>query len=203
MRSHLFARIALGLALGAGLASCSPSTQHEQCLAAAEHLVTLLRPEMEEQLGEFPEEQQAAAREMMEYRLRPEVFGQELGCGPTPEQLRCLAQAKSLQTAEECTPSPPVAARGPGPGTPPGAGRARPPIPVPTMPGADGTIPGTAPPGFSGQPAIPGGLPGSPSGPGRNVPGAPPGGAQGMPPHPARPELPAIPGAGGPPGTAR
>lgn len=93
------------------------------CETAAKNLVELMKPEVEKQLQQVPEEQRAMAEQQMKAQLTVEAIAAQCKQqNPDQEELTCVTNAKSVQELQGCKGAPPPG--GPHGGAPPMPGGA-------------------------------------------------------------------------------
>lgn len=119
----------------------APAGSDPMCEAAAKNLVKLMKPEMEKQLTQVPEAQRAMVEQQMKTRLTVPVLTQQCEAQkPSPEELTCVVNAKSMEELQGCQGRPGgPAPGGPAPGgpAPGGAAPVAPPTPAGPAPGGD------------------------------------------------------------------
>lgn len=145
----------------------APAGSDPMCEAAAKNLVKLMKPEMEKQLAQVPEAQRAMVEQQMKTRLTVPVLTQQCEAQkPSPEELTCVVNAKTVEELQGCQgrpggPPPPRPAPGgaaPGGAAPDGAAPVAPPKPA-------GPAPGGAPPAPAGDAKAPAPKPPTPKPP--------------------------------------
>lgn len=113
------------------------------CGAAAKNLMAIMKPEIEKQLSQIPEEQRAMAEQQMKAEFTLEkITAQCEQQKPGKEELGCVTKAKTPEELQACQ-----GARPPG-GMPPGH-------PAPPPPAAPGGAGEAAPGGPGGEPPPP------------------------------------------------
>jgi hypothetical protein len=123
----------------AGEAGDAQAAGGATCVTAAENLIKLIKPELEQQLAQIPEEQRADAQQQMAANLNVEaITAQCKEQAPDQKELECVTNAKTTQELQGCQGPPPGGAPPPGhgpAGPPPGHA---PPQPSPAAPAPGG-----------------------------------------------------------------
>ena len=120
-------------------AGAAPAAQGEgggaTCATASKNLYALMKPELDKQLQELPEDQRATVEQQMNAEINVEaITAQCEQQQPTQKELDCVSNAKTMDELQACQPAPggpPPGAMPPGgaPGGPPPGGEAPAPTP--------------------------------------------------------------------------